>query len=188
MAEPEAANGAEVFGLRLELLVELLGLGLLVAVRELLGARASPFPFSSSSADSSFAMSSVRSPASASIWWRLGAGLEPRRVIRDDSLETEHERVAHLPLGRRRAAAGFQLRKGVVERRPARTTGCERLGGVLVRSEERFPAQASARRAAASRPSVPSDGIVGWVIASWVQRIGAAGSTRCRRKGAANAV
>ena len=51
------------------------------------------------------AISSVSIPASASIWWRRSSvpDGEVRRLVGEDALEAEHEAVAHLPRGRRRA-------------------------------------------------------------------------------------
>ena len=66
----------------------------------------------------------------------LGPRREPRRAVVDDALEPEHERVAHLPLGRRGAQARLHLGERVVERTPPGTAGRQHVGGVLVLLEE----------------------------------------------------
>jgi len=77
-------------------------------------------------------------PASASTLMtaQLGARGEVRRLLREDALEAEQQRVEHLPLGRRLLATRLYLRQGVVEGAPARGARCEYGDRILVISEE----------------------------------------------------
>ena len=86
---------------------------------------------------------------------QLGAGGEVRRLLGEHALEPEHERVAHLPLGRGRlvspasisASASSSARRSA---EPGRSDGrAESSSG----RRKGSPAQASARRAAARMPS-----------------------------------
>ena len=70
---------------------------------------------------------------------QLGAGRKPRRAVGDDALEPEHERVAHLPLVRRLARAGFQLGERVVQRAPSGGVGRKRGRRIFIRMEEGLP-------------------------------------------------
>ena len=67
---------------------------------------------------------------------QLGAGREAGRMVGDDALEAEHERVVNLPRGGRRLEPGFHLREGVVERLAARMPFAEHLGRVFVLPQE----------------------------------------------------
>jgi len=62
---------------------------------------------------------------------QLGAGREMRRLLRQDALEAEHEREAHLPLRRWLVPARLELGERLVERVPAGRSGREHLGRVL---------------------------------------------------------
>ena len=57
-------------------------------------------------------------------------------MVGQHPLQAEHERVADLPGGGRRAPAGLHLLEGVVEGTTARAALCERLGRVFVGPEE----------------------------------------------------
>ena len=67
---------------------------------------------------------------------QLGARSKAGRMVGDDALEAEHERVANLPLGGRRLEPRFHLCEGVVERLAACMAFAEHLGGVLVLPQE----------------------------------------------------
>ena len=67
---------------------------------------------------------------------QLGARGEVRRLLREHALEPEHERVADLPLGRRRLTARVQLGERVVERAAPRGPGRQRDVRVLVGTQE----------------------------------------------------
>ena len=67
---------------------------------------------------------------------QLGTGCEVRRLLGQHALETEHEREAHFPLGRRRLVPGLDLGQRLVERVPARRFGREHLGRILVAVEQ----------------------------------------------------
>ena len=69
----------------------------------------------------------------------LGAGGEPRRPVGQHALEAEHERVVHLPLGRRGAPARVHLEERGVERPPAGMTFGEHVCGVFAGVEEGLP-------------------------------------------------
>jgi len=66
----------------------------------------------------------------------LGAGRKERWPLGEDPLESEHERVAHLPLARRLLRACLDLGERVVERAPARCSGCEDRLRIVVGPEE----------------------------------------------------
>ncbi len=68
----------------------------------------------------------------------LRAGGEAGGLVREDSLQAEHERVLDLPLDGRRAPAGLHLGERGVERTPARAAFGERLRRVFARVEERL--------------------------------------------------
>ena len=67
---------------------------------------------------------------------QLGAGGEARRLLGEDALEPEHERVAHLPLGRGGLQPGVHLHDRVVERAAYRRARPQRGGGVVVGAKE----------------------------------------------------
>ena len=67
---------------------------------------------------------------------QLGARGEVRRLLAEDPLEAEHERVAHPPRVRRLVVAEGDLGERVVERTPTRGSGRERDGSVLTGVEE----------------------------------------------------
>ena len=66
----------------------------------------------------------------------LGAGGEVRRLLRQDPLEPEQERVPDLPLGRRLAAAGGELGEPVVERAAPSGPGRQHDVRILVGTQE----------------------------------------------------
>ena len=66
----------------------------------------------------------------------LGPGGEPRRPVGQHALEAEHERVVHLPLGRRGAPARVHLEERGIERPPACDAFGEHVCGVLAGMEE----------------------------------------------------
>jgi len=67
---------------------------------------------------------------------KLGARREMRRLLRENALEPEQQRVEHLPLRRRLLAPCGDLRQGVVERAPARGARCENAVRLLVAAED----------------------------------------------------
>ena len=69
---------------------------------------------------------------------QLGAGGKLRRLLGEHSLEAEHEREAHLPLGGRLLAALLDLGQGLVESPAPRRLGRKRVGRFLAVVEERL--------------------------------------------------
>ncbi len=67
---------------------------------------------------------------------QLGAGCEARWLFGEDALEPEHERVAHLPLGRGSAEPRVHLGDRVVESPTNRRPRSQRGRGVVIGSKE----------------------------------------------------
>ncbi len=68
----------------------------------------------------------------------LGPGRGANRILGQDTLEPQHEPVAHLPAGRRRGQPGGHLLERVAECRTAGGARCEGDLGLLARSQERL--------------------------------------------------
>ena len=131
-------RGRELFGQRLELLVDqllellllfvqLARLGEAVAVHRLL--------------DALIRGDQLREHARERVDLvaaQLGAGGEARRLLGQHALQSEHEREAHLPRGRRRLAPGLDLGGRLVEGPTPRGALGEYLTGVLAVVEERL--------------------------------------------------
>ncbi len=69
---------------------------------------------------------------------KLGTGCRACRIFCENTLEAEHEPVAHLPARGGLRQPGVHLGQRVVERGAPRRSGCERLERVLVRLKERL--------------------------------------------------
>ena len=69
---------------------------------------------------------------------QLRAGGQAGRPLREHALQAEHQRVADLPLARRRFVAGGDLLEGVVEGTPTRGAGPEHDLRILFGVEERL--------------------------------------------------
>ena len=108
---------------------------------------------------------------------QLGAGGEVRRLLRQHALEPEHQREAHPPLAATALAARLRSRRA---RRRARARsavpGASTTAGSSSGRRNGSPAQASARRAAASMPSDASDEVGDCVSVSCMRR----DTTPCR--------
>ena len=114
---------------------------------------------------------------------QLGARGEARRLLGQHPLEPEHQRVPHLPLGRRLGRGRRPSRRARPRARcriaePGRTTSSGSSSG----SRKGSPAQASARRAAARMPSGASHSVGDCVSVSCMGavRLGAAFTGRTR--------
>ena len=70
---------------------------------------------------------------------QLRSRREPGRAVRQHALEAEHERVVHLPLGRRGAPAGVHLEECSVERTPACVALGEHVSGAFAGVEDGLP-------------------------------------------------
>ena len=143
VAEAVAAHRAGV-GLDRQRLLDLLvrvglclGLELVLCLVVLVGGSSWPLPFPFSlfwaAAISSVSMPGERVDLVAA---QLRAGGEMRRPFGEDSLEAEQQRVAHLPLGRRRRTARVQLVERVVERPAAGGSGREDDVRIVIGTQE----------------------------------------------------
>ena len=70
---------------------------------------------------------------------QLRSRREPGRAVGQHALEAEHERVVHLPLGRRGAPAGVHLEECSVERTPACVALGEHVSGAFAGVEDGLP-------------------------------------------------
>ncbi len=69
---------------------------------------------------------------------QLGAGGQVRRLLREDALQAEHERVANLPLRGRLVPAGLDLSGRLVQRLSACRSGRQNLDGLLAVVQHRL--------------------------------------------------